>query len=91
MASKSTSAILSTNFVANMLLGGSLSQLWSALNCQQMISHFPLFTLLKFPENASSLNEYFLRIIQFNFIDTAQIIDRYIFDLPEAEPYNEGF
>ena len=74
-----------------MLLGGSLSQLWSALNCQQMISHFPLFAYLKFPENANSLNEYFLMIGQFNFIDTAQKVDRLIFDLPDAEPYNEGF
>ena len=37
------------------------------------------------------MNGYFLLIVQFSFIDTANKIDHLLFDLPETEPINKGF
>ena len=91
ITSKSTTFMMSSNFVVNLLLSGSLSQLWSMLNSQQFSLHFPLFNKLKFPGNALSFNEVILQIAKFDMISTGELIDRLIFYLPEEEAYNEGF
>ena len=82
---------MTSNLVVNLALSGSLNQLWSALNSQQFILHFPIFGNLKFPGNALSFNEFMLGIAKFDLFDTAERIDKYIFTLPETDAFNEGF
>ena len=42
-ASTASGALMSSNFVVNLALSGSLNQLWSLINSQQLIVYSPMF------------------------------------------------
>ena len=84
-ASASLNAAMSTNFVVNLLLTGSLSQLWSMLNSQQVMVYTPLFKNVKFPANAMKLNEGLISVATFDLVDTQTLLDDRIFSMPEEE------
>lgn len=66
-----TQTALMTNFVANLLLSGSMNFLWGLIHCLQIVSHFPLINIMM-PSNAHRL---FSIIIQIATFDIAPVED----------------
>ena len=54
-ASSSSKSAVGSNFIVNILMAGSLSQVWGMINGLQVVSHMPLFKI-KSPGNVNSFN-----------------------------------
>ena len=63
-ASSSSKATIGTNFVINILMSGSLQQVWAMVEPMQVIVHMTLFDV-KPPGNVNAFNEYFAEIANF--------------------------
>ena len=61
------------------------------LNCLQLVVRAAMFEDLKFPANATALNQGFITIASFDIIDTGKYIDEYVFFFPEAEAFSLNF
>ena len=61
------------------------------LNVIQLISHAPLYGLLKFPGNVLIMNEIMLKIAAFKLLNTKEWFDPYLYDLPEEDPFSQSF
>lgn len=81
--------IFSSNFILNLLLFASISQLWSAINSLQILVYLPLFWV-KFPANASTFTAFLLDIATFDMVPSEEINGE-VFVLPDDEPYNVNF
>ena len=79
---------MGSNFIINLVLAGSLSQLWSMMNGLQLAVHSPLFNL-NFPANAGMFIEFIINIATFDLVPPDFILK--IFTFPESEPYSDGF
>ena len=91
-SSTATASAMGANFVMNLLFTGSMNSLWSLLNSVQVIVYAPMFQNLKFPNNASALNEKLTSIASFDIINTPDWIDHYIIDLgDDGEPFSYNF
>ena len=66
------SSILGSNFVVNLLLVGSMSQVWGAINGLQLMVFMPLFWL-KFPANANGMNSSLIDIASFDLLPSDDI------------------
>ena len=78
-AESTSTVVVSTNFITNLLLKASLNMLWSMVNCLQIITHVPLMNL-KIPANMSSFLEFFMQIATFDFIPSEFLV--WFFELP---------
>ena len=88
----SANFITGGNALMSLPLKASLNKLWSMLNSQQIVVQLPLMEGIKFPANASSMNEVFLDISNFEIISSEMINDELeLFYLPEVDPYNLNF
>ena len=76
------------NFLINLLMAASLSQLWSMLNGLQLAVHLPLFNL-NFPANANYFIEFVINVATFDLVPPELIL--MIFKFPESEAYSSGF
>ena len=54
-ASSSSKSAVGSNFIVNIMMAGSLSQVWGMINGLQVVSHMPLFKI-KSPGNVNSFN-----------------------------------
>ena len=80
---------MASNFVVNLTLVTSMSQLWGAINGLQIMVYMPLFWA-KFPANASVFNGFLIGIATFDIVPSEEINES-IFVLPEDKPYNINF
>ena len=80
---------MASNFVVNLILITSISQLWSVVNGLQILVYMPLFWV-KFPANASRFNIFLIDIATFEFVPSDSINEE-VFVLPEDKPYNINF
>ena len=61
---------MGSSFVSNLVLGASLSLVWSLLNVMQWIVHAPIYGQLKFPGIVLIMNEIILKIAAFKLLNT---------------------
>lgn len=66
------SSIMSSNFVINVLMSSSLSELWGQLNVMQLLLYTPLFEL-QLPVNVQSLCGALIQITTFDVLDSESI------------------
>lgn len=83
-----SSAVMGSNFLLNLILAASLSQLWSMLNGLQLAVHLPLFNL-NFPANANFFIEFVIQVATFDLIPPELVLS--FFSFTETDPYNSGF
>ena len=67
-----SSAVMGSSFVLNLLLVASLSLLWGLINSLQLVTHFPLVNFI-FPPNAKTYFGIMFEIGNFDIIPTEQI------------------
>ena len=67
-----SSAVIGSSFVLNILLVASLSLLWGLINSLQLVTHFPLINYI-FPPNAKTYFGIMFEIGNFDIIPTDQI------------------
>ena len=76
--------------VVMMAAGLTLSQLWAAINVQQIIIQIPLMKYIKFPGNSMIYMSYIIEIATFDLFPTEWIEER-LYYLPEKEAFNINF
>ena len=80
---------MASNFVVNLILITSISQLWGTINGLQILVYMPLFWI-KFPANANMFNIYLIDIASFDIVPSEDINEE-MFVLPEDKPFNINF
>ena len=70
-AGGSSKTSMVTNFIVNLLLSGSMGQLWGMINGLQIVAYMPLFKV-KVPGNASAFNNAFKEMAEFEVVDTSE-------------------
>ena len=88
-AGSSSKASVGSNVVVNVLLSGSLSQVWAMIEGLQVVCHMGLFKM-KSPGNVNAFNEFFAELASFNVIDTATVTNE-IFYFPEMDAISLNF
>lgn len=88
-AGASSQASVSSNFVVNILLSGSLNQVWSMIEGLQVVCHMPLFKV-KSPGNVNAFNAFFAELANFNVVNTESITSD-IFYFPETDAISLNF
>ena len=88
IAGDASTTMMTGNFIVNLMLGASLSHLWSMINGLQLSTHLPLFNL-KFPSNATFLLRFLVDIANFDILPVETIW--FFFDFPEKGSYNLSF
>ena len=68
-AGSSSKASIGSNLVVNILMSGSMSQVWQMINGLQVVNHMPLFKI-KSPGNINAFNDFFSEIAKFEIVDT---------------------
>ena len=61
-------------FVVNLLLSGTLSQLWNVFNTLQLLTALPLFAI-NTPGNVIAMNSQFSEIANFKIVEKEQLYD----------------
>ena len=74
----------------NILIAGSLSQVWGMVNNLQMIMHAPLINV-QFPGNAFMIYEVMIPIATFEILPTDKIYPLFLPGLPETDAYTDKF
>ena len=74
----------------NILIAGSLSQVWGMINNLQMIMHAPLINV-QFPGNAFMIYEVMIPIATFEIIPTDKIYPLLLPGLPETDAFSLKF
>jgi hypothetical protein len=82
-------AALTQNLILNLVLGGSLDQLWSLVEGLQLVLHSMLFNI-SFPQNALTFVTVFMNMASFNLIPT-NIVTNKIFDEPVSDKFSDNF
>ena len=77
------------NGLMNLLLQGSLNQVWGMINNMQVVIVTPLMSV-NFPGNALLLYNKFITVATFDFLPTDDIYI-YLWDFPDDEPFNDKF
>ena len=85
---ESTSTVMSGNFLLNLLMGFTLSYLYSMINSIQLSTHLPLFNLT-FPANATFFMRFLIEIANFDLLPIE--VTWYFFDFPEIGSFNLSF
>ena len=80
---------MGSNAIINVLLAGSLSQLWTLIEGLQVVTHFSLFAV-KSPGNVNSFVQHLQSISSFDFVDTELFTSMLIY-LPEADAMSLNF
>ena len=88
-AGSSSKSSIGGNLIINILMKGSLGQVWKMIEGLQVVSHLPLFDL-KSPGNVNAFNEYFAEIASFKIIDVTGITAD-IFYFPEMDSLSLNF
>lgn len=81
---------LAGNAVINLLLAGSLNQVWGMVNNLQIVLHTPLMNL-QFPANAFLIYDVMISVATFDILPTDDIYPSFFPDLPEDNPFTEKF
>ena len=66
---------------------GILKKLWSVLNSRQLEAYMPMLESLKFPGNATKMNEFLIELVTFDFIPT-YLIDSMLYYFPDSGPFS---
>jgi len=74
----------------NLLMAGSLNQVWGMVNNLQMVLHAPLINL-QFPANAGLVYSVMISVGTFDFLPTDDFFPYLFPELPEDDPFNEKF
>ena len=69
-ASTSSKSTVTAEVVLTLAMKGSLNQIWSMINSQQIIVHLPMLQHLKIPANAMLLTSFMIELAQFDIIPT---------------------
>ena len=88
-AGSSSKASVGSNVVVNILLSGSLSQVWSMIEGLQVVCHMGLFKM-KSPGNVNAFNEFFAELARFNIIETSPIVNDFFY-FPEMDSISLNF
>ena len=80
-ATSSTSSAMGSNFIINILLAGSLTQIWSILNSLQIVELVGLFHI-KMPGNISAFTDFFEVITDIKIYDSEPTVNENFY-LPE--------
>ena len=88
-ASSSSKATLGANLFINIVMQGSLKQVWAMVEPMQVVVHMSLFAC-KLPGNVIIFNEYFAKIANFEFVDPNELTEEISY-VPEIEPVNLNF
>ena len=88
-AGSSSKASVGSNVVVNVLLSGSLSQVWAMIEGLQVVCHMGLFKM-KSPGNVNAFNEFFAELASFNVIDTATVTNDFFY-FPEMDAISLNF
>ena len=89
IAASSSKAAIVGNFVANIIVSGSLNMIWALIEIQQIIVMLPLFHV-DMPGNARDFYAQIMAISAFDYFDTTDLVHE-AFDVPPTEPVNEDF
>ena len=74
----------------NLLLAGSLNQVWGMVNNLQIVVHSPLVNV-QFPANAFLLYDVMITIATFDVLPTDDVFPSIFPELPEDNPFNDKF
>ena len=88
-AGSSSKASVGSNVVVNVLLSGSLSQVWAMIEGLQVVCHMGLFKM-KSPGNVNAFNEFFAELASFNVVDTATVTNDFFY-FPEMDAISLNF
>ena len=88
-AGSSSKASVGSNVVVNILLSGSLNQVWAMIEGLQIVCHMGLFKM-KSPGNVNAFNEFFAELASFNVIDTATVTNDFFY-FPEMDAISLNF
>ena len=72
-AESSSTALLGSNFIINLMVRGSLNQVWSMLNSLQIVTHVPLMDL-KMPANMSAFLAFLMEVATFDLLPREAMI-----------------
>ena len=84
----SSATTMSGNFLLNLLMGMTLSYIYSMINAIQLSTHLPLFNLT-FPANATFFMRFLIDIANFDLLPIEVIW--YFFEFPEEGSFNLSF
>lgn len=85
----STAGVLTSSFFLNVLISGSMDQIWSILNSLQIVELVGLFNI-KQPGNMSAFSTFFGHITSVKLIDTAALLSENVY-VPEQDPHTLNF
>ena len=88
-AGSSTDGALGGNFIVNVLLAGSLDQVWSLINSLQIAQIVRLFNVMT-PGNVNDFTEFFDMATNLQIIEYGEILEEYVY-VPEQEPKSLAF
>ena len=81
---------VASNFAINILLAGSLNQVWGMLNNLQLVLHSPLINV-QFPANAFLVFDVMISVATFDLLPTDLILPELFTNLPEDDPFTDKF
>ena len=85
-----TSIFLGTNFIANVLVAGSLTTLWGLVNSMQLMTHFPL-TNIHYPINAAIWYSALYQLAAFDLVETDKLEEFIQSEIGDANQSEESF
>ena len=88
-AGDSTTAIMSSNFILNVLIGGPMDQIWSLMNNLQVVMFVRLFNI-KSPGNVNSFTDFFDEITSIKLFDTQEFVNK-LYYVPEYDSFAVNF
>ena len=88
-ASSSSKATLGANLFINIVMQGSLKQVWAMVEPMQVVVHMTLFDC-KTPGNVNAFNGYFAEIANFDVVDPNDLTNEISY-VPEIEPVSLNF
>ena len=81
---------MASNALMNILLAGSLSQVWGMVNNLQLLLHSPLINV-QFPANAFMVFNVMVSVATFEILPTDDIFPIFFPELPDDSPFNDKF
>ena len=73
--------------IMSIMFIGILKKLWSVLNSRQVEAYMPMLESLKFPGNATKMNEFLIELVTFDYIPT-YLIDSILYYFPDSGPFS---
>ena len=84
-----TFASFISSFIVNLLIAGSMTEVWAMINGLQIIVYMPLFKL-KSPGNVNTFIEYLQELTKFEVVDIPTLVDGYMY-FPEMDSITINF